>query len=485
MVTSYGPGVCMVKKIIIILIFLIIIIAGLTGYQWLMYDKLEKTTERVQIENLEIEAEIVHKNGQLSFTQTVSKLGQDSFLIKIPSGAKDFECLFANGENCETRKESNYNRIEVGSESLITFKYTVPFDEAKNDYWLENGFVQLFSNDETPLLENFTVTILEDVNKSNRWFSGALSEVRVDKEHISYFAWTKKDTTLFPLYMSKVQLNKLEKFEPHLSFFSLNTTDEDIDFNNNWHKQLPSNNGLTIVQSNHRQVYTAPLLVVIPKDYNAKKLEELAIQAYLQNYKKPKSHDYEWVWNVLPSFILDRPTGEGKEIEMSKELLGNLRPEIKDAFASWLLKQNQDMTEITLAELDKQLSELCSLKTLFFEKNESQTNPFVPLYYIDKRNVFYGDKEVSLKGNAVIKNNNLLFPFRETLENTGFEVNLITDQNKYEIIKAENRWTFSLEDRANPNPLELIGEDLYISENGLEEFLKTEVIKRNEGIYLR
>ncbi|HHW38268.1 MAG TPA: hypothetical protein GXX18_13690 [Bacillales bacterium] len=476
----------MVKKILIILVFLLIIIAGLTGYQWLMYDKLGKTTERVQTENLEIEAELVHKDGELSITQTVSKLGQDSFLIEIPRGVKDFECHFGNGENCEIREDSNYYRIPVGSETLITFKYSIPFDEGKNDYWLENGFVQLFSNNETPLFGNFTVTILEDVNKSNRWFSGALSEVHVDKEHISYFAWTKKDTKNFPLYMSKAQLNKIEGFEPHLSLFLLNSTDEEVGFTNNWHKQLHSRNGLTIVQSNSEQVYIAPLLVVIPKDYNVEKWEELAIQAYLQNYKKPDTQDIEWVWNVLPSFILDRPTGEGKELEMSKELLENLQPESKNAFASWLLKQNKDnLTGITLADLDKQLSELCSLKVIFFEKNESKNSPFVPLYFIDQRKVFFGNKEVNLKWNAVIKNNDLLFPFQETLEITGFDINVVTELEKYEVMKDEKRWTFSLEEGTSPSPLELIGEELYISENGLEKFLNIEVIKRNEGIYLR
>lgn len=458
------------------------IIAGLTGYQWLMYDKHGKTIERVQTENLEIKAELVHNKGELSITQNVSKLGQDSFLIEIPEGAKAFQCLLPNGESCVWKKESDFNRIEVGSELQVTFTYVLPLDEGENEYWKENGFVQFFSNDYRPLLKNFTVTLLEEVGKSNRWFSGAVSEVRVDKEHISYFAWKKKDATVFPLYMSKAQLIKDERYDPYLSVFSLHPA-EGLSINSDWYKQLPSNNGLTLVQSNNGQVYQAPLLVVIPKGYHVNTIEELAIRAYLQHYKKPKSDKIEWIWDVLPSFILDRPTGEGKGLEMSKELNENLQPEVKKEFATWLLMQNQDKTGITLAELDQQLSELSGLKTIFFEKNERKNNPVVPLYYIDSRKVFYGDKEINLTWSAVEKNNILLFPFKETLEITGFDVKVLTEPDKYEIMKNDKRWTFPLKGEANP--LEFIGEDLFISESGFEDFLNIEVIKRKEGIYLR
>lgn len=470
----------MIKKIMVLLVFLIIIIAGLIGYQWLMYDKLGKTTERVQIENLEVEAEVVHNEGKLSITQKVSKLGQDSFLIEMPNGAKDFECLFANGETCNTKKESNFNRIEVGNELQLTFRYVLPVEEGENEYWQEDGFVQFFSNDQKPLLENFTVTLLEEVAKTNMWFSGALSEVRVDKEHISYFAWMKKDATVFPLYMSKAQLEKDDRFDPYLSVFTFNAEKEDL---GHWYVQFPSNSGLTIVQSIGNKIYKAPLLVVIPRGYNTNEIEELAIQAYLLHYKKPKSDKIEWILDVLPSFILERPTGEGKEFEMSKELVENLQTEIKKGFASWLLKPNKSMTGISIEDLDKKLSEIGGFKTIFFEKNESKNDPIIPLYFIDKRTVFYEEKEINLNWNAVEKNNILLFPFRETLENTGFDVKALTERDQFQITKGDKSWTFPLDKEANP--LEFIGEDLYISERGLEEFLNIEVIKRDGGIYLR
>lgn len=385
----------MIKKIMILFVFLIIFIAGLIGYQWLMYNKLGETTERVQIENLDVKAEVVHNEGKLSITQNVSKLGQDSFLIEIPKGVKDFECLFANGETCETRKESKFNRIEVGSESQVIFNYILPIEEGENEYWRENGFVQFFSNERNPFLANFTVSLVEEVDKTNMWYSGALCEVRVDKEHLSYFAWMKKDATDFPLYMSKVQLEKDDRYDPYLSVFTFNT--ENVEFNgNHWYEQLPSNNGLTIVKSNGNKVYKAPLLVVIPRGYNSNAIEELAIQAYFLHYKKPKSDNIAWILDVLPTFILERPTGEGKELEMSKKLIEKLQTEVKKEFALWLLKPNKAMTAISIADLDKKLSELAGLKTIFFEKNENKNNPIIPLYYIDKRNVFYEEKEINL-----------------------------------------------------------------------------------------
>ncbi len=473
----------MIKKIMILFVLLITIIAGLIGYQWLIYDKLGKTTERMQLENLEVEAEVVHKEGKLSITQNVSKLGQDSFLIEMPKGAKDFECLFANGETCDTKKESNFNRVEVGSELQVTFKYILPIAEGENEYWQEDGFVRFFSNDQKPLFGNFTVTLLEEVAKTNMWFAGALREVRVDKEHISYFAWMKKDATVFPLYMSKAQLEKDDKYDPYLSLFTSNTENKDLSFVNQWYERLPSNNGLTIVQSNGNKVYKAPLLVVIPRGYNTNAIEEQAIQAYLLHHKKPKSDKIAWILNVLPSFILERPTGAGKEFEMSKELVENLPAEVKKEFASWLLKPNNGMASISIADLDKKLSEIGGFKTIFFEKNENKNKPIIPLYYIDKRNVFYEEKEINLNWNAVEKNKALLFPFGETLENTGFEVKVLPESDKFEIMKLDKRWTLPLEEKENL--LEFIGEELYISERGLEEFLKIEVIKRDGGIYLR
>lgn len=60
---------------------------------------------------------------------------------------------------------------------------------------------------------------------------------------------------------------------------------------------------------------------------------------------------------------------------------------------------------------------------------------------------------------------------------------VLNERDKFEITKFDKRWTLPLD--VEENPLEFIGEDLYISESGLEEFLNIEVIKRDGGIYLR
>ncbi|HHY74503.1 MAG TPA: hypothetical protein GX497_15025 [Bacillus bacterium] len=487
----------MIKKIVIGLIGLMIIIGGLVGIQWIVFYKDAKNTEKTQNINLEIETGLVHKNGQLFVTQTVSKLAQNHFLIRLPLDAKSVECILADKETLTLKDGASLQRIDVGANSFVTFNYKLPVDESKSYGWFETGFVQFFTDDREAIAANFHVTVSEETDKSITWISGAVSEAQVDKEYLTYFAWTKNNTTEFPLYMSKEPLKKIEVYEPNIYLFIQNRSGDESLFTSfkDWYKRLPDKNGLTIIQANDDQVYLAPLLVVVPKHIDKDKLEELAIQAYLLNYKKPKTDKISWVWNVLPAFILERPVGQNKEFEMSKELLENLKQDVKMAFADWLLKNNNNYTEISLENLDEQLSKFSQLQTMYFTENDNKDERAVPLYYVDRRQVYYGQRRIGTDWNTIIKKKEIYFPFVETMERIGFKIQYFPESQVYLLTKEENSWKFYLnEKKYNYNqqefmltnlPLEEIGENVYISEQMIESLLKIEVIKREQTIYLR
>lgn len=492
----YGSEVNMIKQIIMGFLTLILIIAGLVGFQWFMFNKGVQQSERIQKTNLEMDAGLVHKKGQLEVTQKVSSLEQDSFLVAVPAGAQSIECTLPNKKKCNFTGESSLQRIDVGNESVVTFKYTLPIDEHKKNIWIEQGFVQFFTDNHQKLKANVRVTITEGVDKSITWLSGAISEAVVNKEYLSYFAWTNNDATAFPLYMTKESLRKVDVYEPNLSLF-IATGVEAGSFSSfkNWYEQLPKKNGLTIVQSETNEVYLAPLLVVVPKNLSIQKVEELAVQAYLLHYKKPITEDIKWTWDVLPSFVLNHSVGQGKALEMSNDLIETLQPETRKKFANWLLMENSSAMEISLDDLDKQLSDFSTFKTLYFNVNKERSKTAVPFYYIDSRKVLYGDHEINVDWNAVIRNNAIYFPFSKTMEGLQFEIKLSPDAHSYSIAKEGENWTFYVNEAkyihnqqkyatVNP-PLEQIGDDIFISEASIEELLKVEVIKREQGIYLR
>lgn len=488
----------MIKQIVFALTALIFLIAGLIGYQWLKYENSDQQTERVQNSTLEVEADLVHKKGMLTITQKVSNLEQDSFLIKLPQNAQSIKCKLKKEGDCTITENSALQRIDVGNGAMVTFSYLLPIDENKRSSWIGNSFVQFFKDDHQEINANFNVTLSEAVNKSITWVSGAVNKGKVDKKHLSYFAWTQNNATIFPLYMTKEKLLRANTYEPNLSIFLLDTKDQNDSFKSfkNWYEKLPEQSGLTIVQSfENKQAYIAPLLVVVPQQLEVNKIEELAIQSFLLYNKKPKTKDIAWVWNLLPSFILERPLGQGKAFEMSKELLENLQPEAKKAFSKWLMERNDSNDGITLKDLDQQLSAASKLDTTFFAENQNQQISLVPLYYLDHRKVFNGNEQLNIDWNPVLRSNKILFPFIQTAEAFNFEVKEFPDSNMYLLSKDGSSWRFYFTkpyysyNQTNYDlpvpPLELFGDVAYISEQMLEEILKIEVIKRDEVIYLR
>lgn len=482
----------MLKRIFAFILVLSIILGGLVGYQWLIYEKNFKKMDKIQNENIEIEATITHKNGILLINEKVSNLRQRSFVIKVPSEAVSLVCDVPN-EECIVNNEPPFQRVNLGNQSSVSFTYEIPIAEKESSKWFDNILIQFLRDDLSEINSNYNVVLSEEEDKSITWIAGAINQAQIDKEHLSYYAWTKNETTVFPLYMTKAPVQKVGTFEPNLFLYDASNGENNFGEFNSLSERLPEQSGLSIVSSNEKQVYLAPLLLVVPIEMKMNQVEELAVQAYLLNFKQPKSKEISWVWNLLPAFILNRPVGEGKEYEMSVELIENLRQETRETIAKWLLAPTKKAQMVDLNDLDAQLSKAAKLKTSFFTNNQKEMEDTIPLYFNDDRPIFGKNGKVSKDLKAILRNNTIQIPITEVMELLGFSIQSFTEEGMYLITQGGNSWRFYLdktyfiynqEDYGLMNrPLEFINKKAYISEQMLEDIFKIDVIKRDDGIY--
>ncbi|WP_017753606.1 stalk domain-containing protein [Calidifontibacillus oryziterrae] len=483
----------MIKRVMIVLFILLVIISSLIGYQWLMYEFQGEQTVKVQEAPIEMIVSIVHKDGKLKITESASNLQQSSFLVKVPLDVEDFQCVFDNEQQCTVKKDGVFYRIDVGNETSLTVTYELPVASNVTSIWLDDWSIKFLSDNDEELLANYNVTLSEEENKTITWAAGAQRRAEVEKENLSYYAWTKNGTSVFPIYMTKSSIEKISEYEPTLSIYALHPDS----FTNigEWITQLPEQGGLTVIQSNNDKVYMAPHLVVVPYNLEVKKVEEYIVQSYLLYSKQPETQGIAWVWEVLPAIILDRPVGNKKVYEMSVELIENLSQETKQSFIEWLLSGNDKGELIELVDLDRILSNASHLETDFFEKNGTIDGVTVPLYYYDNRPVYHGNKVISENWRAIERNQSIHFPLLEMMESIGFSVTVFPEDELYLITKGGNSWRFYLNETyfiynqedygLTQKPLERLGDRVFISEKWVEELLRIEVIKRDDGIYLR
>lgn len=483
----------MVKRVMVALLVLIITITALIGYQWFMYDLRAKDEVKTQKSAIDMDVSIIHKDGLLKIIQTVSNLEQPDFIIKLPANASKMECLLSTDKKCKISEEGSLHRIKVDQHSTLSFSYDLTIPSKVKSVWLEDWSVVFLTEEKQEILANYHVSLSEKEDKTITWVAAALSKAEVDKEHLAYFAWNKNETYAFPLYMTRSLVSKINDFEPKLSLYVSNV--ENYNSFGDWLDRLPEQSGLTVVQSDVEKTYFAPLLLVVSDKMEVENIEELILKSFLLSRKQPKSKEIAWVWDVMPSFILNRPVGNGKVNKISVELLDKLGQESKDSFVKWLLQSNSKTMKLELSDFDDALSKASHKTTDFFTQNGYETEQTVPLFYYDGRSVFQGNKIINYEWSPIERNDIIHFPLVEMLESLDFDVSVLAKDEQYLITKGENSWRLYLNEMhfvynkedygLTDKPLERLGEEVYISENWVEELLRIEVIKRNEGIYLR
>ncbi|WP_102347050.1 stalk domain-containing protein [Bacillus sp. Marseille-P3661] len=482
----------MIKRVAVLLLMLLVTITGLIGYQWILYKLNNSNLEIAQHTPLDTEIELFHNNEKILIEQKVSNLLQSNFIVKLPHNISDLRCKTANGDNCNLVNEGREHRIYLENKTTVSFTYAILTDSQETAWWFDDWFVQ-FSNLENEIIPmNFEVMLTEK-NKTTSWVAGASEIAIVEKDHLDYYVWSKQDSSELVLYMTSDSLHDNNEYGPLISIYS-SEQKQDIEGLHNLIDKLSSQFELTIVRSAHDDVYYSSQLIVVPLETESKKIEELILSVYIKRFKQPYNDDIAWIWDVLPAFILDRPVGTSKVYEMSVELLEHVPSETKESFRKWLLEENVPAIKVNSLDLDHHLKLGTHLSTTFFSKNINQTAPLVPFYYTESRSVFFQNRKLNNDWAPVVRNEEVYFPFEVTLKGLGFNLTVFSKEKLYLLSKSGNSWRFYLDKTyfiynqedygLLKKPLEQFDGEVFISEKWLEQLLKVDVIKRENGIYL-
>lgn len=477
----------MLKKTLFFLVTLFLIIAGLIGYQWFLYNYSDQAQNPVQLEPLTYNFTVTHKDNNLYIEHKIQNMVQEEYDVSFPNNISDLSCQYPDESECEINNEGNQNVFRTNGNQSVTLMYQQFIDSNRSNFY-EDWFIQFLSSELEPLIANIEVKLSEEMNMDTTWVAGAFEEANIQREHLRYFAWQKESTTDLPMYMAPYVLEKDPNFNSNVSFYKQPSSS--INFNTEWVSVLPERAGLTIVNSNEDQTYTAPLLVIGKESLNNRELAELALTTFLLN-RKPPSESINWMWAAFPSLILDYDTGEGKANKISKELL-TLDEGVKEELYKWFMEQSSE--RVTAAEIDEKLSSLMGYRTTFFSENEIKSDPFVPLYFFDQRQIIINDEKKINEWQAVYRQNELFIPINHLSEEFGFEMIEVSSgayfltkgNNSLRFYKNEDYFIYNEENYGlTSTPIKQFGDKVYMTENFIENFLDIEVIKRNDGIYLR
>ncbi|WLR52224.1 stalk domain-containing protein [Bacillus tianshenii] len=479
----------MFKRVLGVLLLFTFLIAGLVGYQWIVYQRGESAEAKEQTIPLRYELSILHNKSGLKVEQTIRNIEQQQFLVQLPEGISDVSCSYDSKSECDWTDSDKGKRLNVQGAPKVTFTYTLPLAPGAVNQWFEKWYVQFLNNELKPYVADMSVTVSEELNKSTVWAAGAVNKADVKRDYLRFYAWEKENATEFPLYMSNEQLAKSSKGKV-LTYTSPNAA---FHANGKWVENLPEQTGLTLVTTTQSTTHLSPLLAVLPAETAQMDADEKMAYAYFLEAKRPSNEGIRWIWDAFPSLAFNKNVADGKAREMVEELLGQLNKQEKKAFAQWLYAKSSE--KVSVKDLDEALSHVTEKETKFFSSNAEATEPLQPLYFVEERDVYYKGKKISQNWKPIYQKGGLYLPLVDVVEKAGFEVTELEGEDTYIVQKGGNTWRlflkesyfiFNQEDYGlTSKPLEKVNGRVYMSEKWFEQLLRVEIIKRDDGIHLK
>lgn len=455
------------RTAILIFIVLITTSSSMLFWQWTAYSKQNNMIDD-NFEKVTQELIVKMETEKLHITQKIIGLTADKeYRVTIPENLFDWSCVKEDGKACESADENP--RTFLADKEEMIFQYTIPIPKA-GEFWLNEWTAHL--SDVT--VAKTDIEIIAPAKRDGSWVAGAPLKGFKEMDLIDFYFFSGVGDAPSLYWQPGILNNKKNK--NGIDFYYTQNSIDSFQL-----KEITSLNGfpyVAVVFSDQNVEYSGRGIIV-----TSSRTKEDELKRKLINYYFEKRYDIEekWLIDVLTSYTAKIPAVTAKGKAVLKEMNNKLSDKERETFFNHVKTATGSLTTQIL---DGYLNEIKGVHTRFFTLNKAESSPFVPLYFYDKRKVIIAEKEQ--KGLEVIVNEGkMLYPFIDTMEALGFEVNTLPDQETILLLKESNSYRFYLnsplfiyneEDYGLlESPLTNINGNIYISKQWIQTLFKVSI----------
>lgn len=463
------------KMAVFSFLFLSIIVGGLLFWQWNAYSVQSERAELVEKnvkERIVIETHVNKMNVKQTFSGLIP---EKQYVVHIPEQVENWTCLNKDESPCE---DGDGRRAMISQEDEMSIVYDIPMIERNQSMLLMNWDASLVGVD----VKSTKLEIAETIRRDGFWTAGARFIGREKFDLIDYYAFDSKQPSI-PLYWEEEAL-VLTKINERVLIYAKDKLDE-MELSTEFTGKFTSLPFMTVVMTEaHEETQAKGLLIVAPNMEQAKLEKQLAIQHFMQLSKD--QYDLS-LYDTLAAMFMNTAPETAKGTNMLASIEGALSEAEQEVFIQRIVNKE---VPLETSNLDDLLLEIKGLKTRFFELNEGGGEA-VAMYFFEPKQIIVDDKETEME--VFVVNDKRLYPFIETVEALGFNVNNLSDQvllTKEDVMMRfyldKNIFILNEEDYGLlEKPLKDINGDIYIEQKWLQNIFHVDFSETDTSVFLK
>jgi len=397
----------MYKKSILLLVFLLAITSGLLIWQWEMYSENTKENLENQMEQAVQHITIESAGKELKITQTVTGLWEDKeYQIVRPDNLFRWQCIDEQEGNCKSFSQELHTFLADTGEFRFTFVIPIQQQSA----FLLTDWTTIIKNVD---IKETTIDIVEKEKRDSTWVAGLPQTGYEQLSLIDFYSFKGKGGTPAiywqPESIEKKTLSKSLVLYANPLF--VQSTDYQIT------ASMEQEEFIAIIYTDAVKPYTGQGIKLVSTSSQVEVVErELINEYYLKKFIQ-LSKDEQWIIDFLTALTLATPPAHPKSEIMLAELSPYFTEKERKSFLQAVQKEKK---LINFQMLDQMLGNSKGLKTHFFSANKVEESEWIPLFFIDQRQLIINNQITSIP--IVHRKDKILFPFVETMKAMGFQV---------------------------------------------------------------
>lgn len=455
------------------------LISGMLFWQWQAYSEANQTVEK-PIEEVETVVTIKTMGKDLSVTQTFTGL-QDGkeYQISIPERALDWECIKENGEFCESFDDNPITFL--AEKGMLQISYFIPLENENHPFLLEQFIAQL-TEYETLRTE---IVIIDQERRDGTWIAGLPLRGTSEQEFIDYFVFEGNFSSPSLYWQPEKLLTGNGPYGVNYYFSSPMEAYPELPSL----EKLINFSGMSVIMTEAYHEKNGHGLLIVQPNITQDMLERKIVYNYFYHRDNELLSEELWLLDVLTALITESDSHFDKGNLMIETLKGEMAEEPLQVFLHHVMVEKS----LSPQKMDKHLSTVLGKKTEFFSLNSKETNPFVPLYFVDDRKLMINDM-VQENIRIIVTDFKNYFPFVETLTALGFEVKVLEDEetilinkegNHYRFFIGQNIFIYNQEDYGLlANPLTIFNGEIYMESGWLKSIFNIMINETEEEISL-
>lgn len=458
-----------------------VVISGLLFWQWHAYSKeMEKP---VDSELASQQVSIKTESNRLLIIQKLSGLtGKKEYTFSLPSGVKEWQCIQEDGKDCEQQDES-LTTLKADAKGNLQIQYFLPVNTNEKAF-LYNEWLASFPNVE---VSETKVELIDSSKRNGTWVMGIPSIGNKKLDFIDYYVFEGELAHPSLYWQSNTLL--LDEVDQRLAVYSEQQGSVTPTFKAL--QELSNRPQVTVVMTSQLQEGNGNGLIITSPNVGPDVLERKLIDSFIKSRFGQLPLEQSWLVDLHVSLYLNNESQIPKSNQMIQELRSKLSEEELENYLQTFLTEDALYTS---QKLDDILSTVTGKKTSFFDLNKNEGLSIIPMYFLDERNVsVMGTIQENL--HIVYMEDQILFPFVETLSALGFQVKSLSNNESLLLTKGKNSYRFYVDQNIFiyneedygllENPLTKIDQTIYIDYQWLTSLFKIEIVEDGNTVYVK